>query len=412
MVSERKESERSPVHFTEAALALDHIDRFRPAGAAIGVDGRRVGEHPLDPVMQAFDVIDAGQDLDGGAGRYDRGEEGEIGAHIRRRRHPHADDPPVLIERQRRFGDMVPAHGVGEEGIRTLAGPLHRAAKGARHPGRHGVLRVNIGLHAETAADIGRDDADLFRRYLEHVLGQDLLQRPAALGAGIKRQRGAIGVEVGDGAPRLHGVDHHPVVDELDPRDVRGARERRLDGALVTEFPVEGKVVRDIVMELGHARIAGGPGVGDGVEGLVFDLDQLRRILGLGQGLGDHERHLVADETHLIGAKYGVLRCLVQLTVAAFELDIAGQRIGVLGLELGAGENGPDAGRGTGRIRRHRLYDCMGERRAHDDAGKLARQVDVVGEPAASRQQPRILDPAKGLTGAKLGHGFSSAEPK
>ena len=49
-----------------------------------------------------------------------------------------------------------------------------------------------------------------------------------------------------------------------------------------------------------HRRLAGGRlgGIGDGGQDLVVDLDQFGGVLGLSQGLGDHDGDRLADKAH------------------------------------------------------------------------------------------------------------------
>ena len=68
---------------------------------------------------------------------------------------------PSLSTASSPSGDVVAAMRVGQERLAALAGPLHRAAQLARGVAGQRVLGVEEQLHAEAAADIGGDDAEL-----------------------------------------------------------------------------------------------------------------------------------------------------------------------------------------------------------------------------------------------------------
>ncbi len=111
-------------------------------------------------------------------------------------------------------------------------------------------------------------------------------------------------IPLGDRRARLDRVGDQTVVDHPQPGDVRRLGERRLDRLAFAELPVEAQVARHVVV---HQRLTGGGralGIGDRRQRLVVDLDQLGRILGLGQRLGDHEGDVVADVAHALGAQH------------------------------------------------------------------------------------------------------------
>ena len=59
--------------------------------------------------------------------------------------------------------------------------------------------------------------------------------------------------------------------------------------------------IGDVVVKLGSRRFDGFGGHGDRLERLVVDDDPLGRVLGGGDGLGDHHDHLLSDVSHPVG---------------------------------------------------------------------------------------------------------------
>ena len=212
----------------------------------------------------------------------------------------------LRVEGQLGRRDVVAALAVRQEGLGAVAGPLDRPAQLLRGERGHRVLGIEHRLHAEAAADIGRDHPDLFGREAE-IGGERVAERPGSLGAGMDGELALAPFQLGHGRPRLHRVADEAVVDQLELGDVRGLGEGRVHRAGVAIVPVIGDVVGALGMDLRLAGLEGGRGVGDRVQGLVVDLDQLGRVAGLGPGLGDHEGHVVADIAGLVGDQDRVL---------------------------------------------------------------------------------------------------------
>ncbi len=97
-------SDRCQVH-----KALDQVIRFGLAGAAIGVDRRRVGEGAAHLDENAGNIIDAAHRTSGGIGGTDRTQGREIGAHIGDGPHFQAEKPALLVERESRAGKEIAA---------------------------------------------------------------------------------------------------------------------------------------------------------------------------------------------------------------------------------------------------------------------------------------------------------------
>ena len=208
--------------------ALDHKGRFRAAGSAIGVDRHGVGVDRVDLAVDVRDLVLARQQRRIQEGRHRRREGRHVGAEIGGRVHLQPGDFAVAVEGHLRLGDMIAAVGVGDEAFRTLAGPFHRPVELARRPQANDLLRIDENLRAETAADIGRDHAQLvLGRHADE--GRDDQPRDVRILRRVpQRQAAACGIVLGDRRARLHGVRHQAVVDELEFGDVLGVLERRI----------------------------------------------------------------------------------------------------------------------------------------------------------------------------------------
>ncbi len=106
---------------------------------------------------------------------------------------------------------------------------LSQRARGVQHG--H-VFRIAPALHAESAAEIVGEDAQLFR--LEaHGAGDLAAHGGDALRAAAKRELFAATVVARGRRARLERSDHQALVDELDAHDMRGVLEGALKRGLL-----------------------------------------------------------------------------------------------------------------------------------------------------------------------------------
>ena len=209
------------------------------------------------------------------------------------------------IERELGLGDVVAAMRIREKALAALGGPLDRPADGPGCQQADALLGVDEDLRAEAAADVGRDHAQL-------VLGRDAdegrdheARDVRVLARGVEREALVGAIVLADRGARLDRVRHQAVVDQRQPGDVGGARDRLVDRGLVAELPLEHRVARDVVVELRLAFVARMRGRDAGRQLAVVDLDQLGRVLGLMPGLGDDAGDVVADVARLALASIG-----------------------------------------------------------------------------------------------------------
>ncbi len=107
---------------------LDQIRRFGAARAAIGIDRHGVGVGRAQPNERSRDVIDAGRHA-GAEPRNVRRVTGQIRAHVGDDVDIEREKFALLVERQRRGGDVVAAVAVADEMLDALADPAHRLAE-------------------------------------------------------------------------------------------------------------------------------------------------------------------------------------------------------------------------------------------------------------------------------------------
>ena len=202
---------------------------------------------------------------------------------------------PLRVERELAVRAHVARLLVGEEHFRARAGPLDRPAELLRREQRGAILGVEVEAHAEAAADLLGDDADLLRRHAEHR-GELVAHDRHALRAGVEMV--LIGHEGGEAGARLHRVADHARDVHVHLHHSRRALERGARAGLVAGFVVEHHVAGHRVV---HQRRAGGERFGrvhHRRQLAVLDGDQLGRVLRGDRGLGDDERDRVAGEAH------------------------------------------------------------------------------------------------------------------
>ena len=229
--------------------ALDHVGGFGPAGAAVGIHRRGVGEHRLDLGVDGRRLVLPGQQRCIQDGRHARREGRQVGPHVGNGVHAQGQEIALRVHRQFGRGGMVAAMRVGQEGLAALGRPLDRPADALAGPDQRRLFGIEEDLRAEAAADVGRDDAHLRFGQAEHegthqqpldvrvLVGH--VQRVALVVPRVLRIRRA----------RLHRVGDQPVVGELQRGDMRRLGEGRVHRVLVAVAPVVADVVRHVVVD-------------------------------------------------------------------------------------------------------------------------------------------------------------------
>ena len=170
-----------------AVLACGHLVLRHDRGGA-AVIGEVVG-----PAAQVHDLVA----LDRAGAGIDR-----IGADAGAVVDVEGKDLPFRIHRDPTRDPMVARMDVGDEALEAVGDELHRAPQDLRHGRDRDLVRVDMDLDAEAAADILADDAD--GPFLDpQLLGEDALHHVRRLGGMVHRQRPIGGIPVGDDAARF-----------------------------------------------------------------------------------------------------------------------------------------------------------------------------------------------------------------
>ena len=138
------------------------------------------------------------------------------------------------------------------------------------------------------------------------------LQHKGALrGAGQDEPVG-LAVVARQRAARLHRRHDDALVDQTDPRDMRGAGEsRRRPGALGRRpepVPVERDIARRLGPELRRLRQRRGRDIGDRIARLVIDRDKLGGVARDRLALGDDQRDGLADMADAVAGQRRTMR--------------------------------------------------------------------------------------------------------
>ena len=372
--------------------ALDQVRGLRDAErAAVGDAARRlvrVGAGRLD--VRGGDVVGAGDDVEEARladGRLRVGEErAVVGEHL----HAQAGDLPAL-ERQLAVHVVVAGEARRDEVSGAVLHPLDRPSDEERRGRGDDVAGVDRHLVPEAAAEVGRDDADL-------LLGQardEGEERPVDVRSLRRHVDGRLPrgrVDVRDAAAALERRRVAARVERVELDDLVRLGEGLVRGLLVARLPVVDVVVGLpflLVADDGRALLEGLLRGRDRLQRLVVDVDQLAGVLGDVGGLGDHRRHLLALEAHLVRGENG-------LRVAR-----EGRHPGevVLREEL-AGDDRDDALDRLGAGGVDRVDAGVRERAAQELQVEHSRQHDVVEVVALAADEAGVLEPLDGVPDA------------
>ena len=110
----------------------------------------------------------------------------------------------------------------------SLRSAVQRTARPRRRAAHYGgLLRIKEDLHAERAADVAGDHAQLLAAGLHYRIGNLAVEVVRALAGRVERRSPARRVVLGERRARLDRVRHQAVVPELEPRHARPSRALR-----------------------------------------------------------------------------------------------------------------------------------------------------------------------------------------
>src|SRR6185312_721110 len=172
-------------------------------------------------------------------GRDEGRERRQITPHVRRAGYANGQQLAVAVESGFRPGPGVAAMLVGEKRLGPVRRPADRSAAELRRDQDQRLFGIGAGFHAEAAADILVDDAQLGDVDAENPLGDAIAQAARALVDGIERVAVAGFVIKADGVARFHRVDDDTILHHLDLYNVRGLREGLVAERFLAVDPVE-----------------------------------------------------------------------------------------------------------------------------------------------------------------------------
>ena len=185
---------------------LDQISGFRPAGAAIRRHRNGVGEHRLADAVHSRNLINAGRQPHREQ-RHHHGRGKDVRAHGVQRIDAQAENLALLVDREFAGDDLIAALRVAKQRLRARPNPFHRpAADPARCPHHQRIFRVAAVFHAEAAADVGRNYAQLGFGNSEHVAGHRGAGAMRILRGRVQRVIVAIGMILADRGARLDRI--------------------------------------------------------------------------------------------------------------------------------------------------------------------------------------------------------------
>ena len=359
----------------------EHLQREAHAGArhsAVREDGRLVGRHRPRPAAVAFEDVGARQDARDlrrlqARGKGIRGvragvdvrlavdaEQGAVGCGMG------GDDVVVLA-----------AVRVGDELLPAVLDPAHGVIPVHREPAEHDLLGEQDALVAESAADVGDDDAHLT------LLEPQALREPGAhdvrdLASGVEHEHLQSPVPVREHATAL---DRRHALARGAERAGDAHRRRALDVAEVrVDRRLEEHVVAPLRVQQRGARLARTEHVRDRGQLLEVERHPACEILRRGPRFPDAGCDRLAGVSHAVGGEHRLLG----------HLEPGQPR---------AGDDRPNLGEVAGGVHPclvarglvRGAYPGVRERAAHERHVHRARHRDVGDELAASVQKAAIL---------------------
>ena len=273
-----------------------------PARAAGRVRGHLVGEDAAGGELQVRDLVTA-RDHEARERRDERRQQREVGAEVADRGALEADDRAVALGADLHVVDLVAPVDRGAHVLRARLGPLDRAADLARDPRRDDLLGEVRDLHAEAAADVGRDHADPVLAHLQLARHEEADQ-VRVLAREVQRE--LVAAVVGDAHARLDRGAGRAVVDDPPLDDDLGLGPRLVHVA-AADRPLVDLVGPELRVDERGAVLERLLGVDDHGQRVVVDEHLLGRVDDRVLVLADHDGDALADVLDLVLGQRPVL---------------------------------------------------------------------------------------------------------
>jgi hypothetical protein len=213
---------------------------------------------------------------------------------------------------------------VGEKILRAGREPFDRPAELLGHMQHERILGERRSTRTECAADVHHVHANLLGLHMHHGRKR-VAHCKRALMRTADLIRVALGIEPGKSRPQLHRSGCNARALHAHAHDVLGTADElsRLRG--ISIFEIETDIVGNARMDacLGDKRLLKSY---NDRQLVVFDLDQVGRVLGSFARLRHHHRHLLADEPNPVLREQCPFRDEEFLSVAADQWSDGRQR--------------------------------------------------------------------------------------
>ena len=270
-------------------------------------------------------------------------------------------------------------------------GPGDRPPERPSRSCEHDVLVGDPGLRAEPAAHMRRDDPDLGLVDTERS-GELTLEQMGHLRRAVEREAAVVPGHRSR-AVRLDRYRCHTLVHVATADDDLGIVEHVADRV----GGDDGDVVRAVLEEPGRILGERGLRVDDGREGIEIDEHRLGGIDGLAKRLGDHHRHGFADEPDAVTGQRPAGEGVTDLDEA-----VGGRQV-----EVGAGVDGDDPGRGRGLGHIDGDDAPVRHRRPYEEGMQGPVEGEVVDVGAAPGEQFGVFRASDAVAEDRSSHGRS-----
>ncbi len=383
----------------EVEHPLHHERGGRTGNAAIRSRGHGVRRHRADLAAVVLEAVRAGQQsahherLDARRPRHDRVRAG-VAQHVGVDR----PQPTVGVEAGAHRVVVIARMRAGDEVLAPCLHPLHRPPEPHREQAQRDVLRIHDALHAEAAAHVGRDDAQLVLGQAER-LRQRVTCEMRHLRARPEGQLPLGGVPVGDAAASLHRRRGLTVRSKRSLDDDNGAVHGEID-TTVLEAARHEDIARRLLVHgrrgLAHGRLD----IDRGGQRLVVDIDEHGAVLGRVAVEGDDGRERLADVTRARPREHRLRRRHVAGRRGSRDEAMPLKRL------VGARCDMDDAGGCRCAFRVDSAKAGVRMDAAHEGDVQHARQLEVADVASTPGDQPRVLMPRLACAERRSGHGM------